>query len=121
VDKEKSVQISDLYQVSEGASLQEIILRVDGGKVSKKKSKVVTKKSHKKSASKHHHHHHHHEEEEHHHHHDEEEHHHHHDSDDHMPCVDTIKAYQHEKVGAFSLEIGKEELHRIIFKALQFF
>ena len=66
--------------------------------MNKRKSKIVARKGHKRGKSGHHHHGHD-DEEHHHHHHEEEDHHHHHDSDHQMPCVDTIMAFERDKVG----------------------
>ena len=119
VEKEKTVQISDLFQDNQGVSLSEILSKIDGGRAAnRRKSKIAPKKGHKKRA--HHHHHHSTNDDDHDHHHHHEEDAHSHDSNDSMPCVGTIMAFEHEKVGSFNLEMGKEEIHRIIFKAMQF-
>ena len=42
IDKEKTIQISDLYREhSESTSLKDILEKIDGGKMTKRKSKLV--------------------------------------------------------------------------------
>lgn len=53
VEKEKSVVISDAYHENcDDYSLQQILLKIDGGKLSKKKSKLINMKKNTKRVTK---------------------------------------------------------------------